>query len=98
MEDATGEHELNLAQICIAFVMLHTRAFFFFLWWQESLLPGFAMQTLFYKNVVFGMASKHLHSPSMELLLGSSHLVAQNGQGVKRYYIDLHDNLNPLNY
>lgn len=56
------------------------------------------MQTLFYKNVVFGMASKHLHSPSMELLLGSSHLVAQNGQGVKRYYIDLHDNLNPLNY
>lgn len=30
MEDATGEHELNLAQVCIAFVMLHTRAFFFF--------------------------------------------------------------------
>lgn len=63
--------------------------FVLFLWWQESLLPGFAMQTPFYKNVVFGMASKHLHSPSMELLLGSSHLVTQNGQGVKPYYIDL---------
>lgn len=54
------------------------------------------MQTLFYKNVVFGMASKHLHSPSPELLLGSSHLVAQNVQGVKPSYIDLRDNLNPL--
>lgn len=56
------------------------------------------MQTPFYKNVLLGMASKHLHSPSVELLLGSSHLVTQNGQGVKPYYIDLHDSLNPLNY
>ena len=83
-------------QVCIAFVTL--RSGYFSDDGKRLCFLDLPWKHYFFKNVVLGMASKHLHSFQMELLLGSSYLVTQSEQGVKLYRIYLHDNHNPLYY